>query len=167
MTDPTNPFRSKLDGSKKKEVVIKSFFAAWILIRVCLYPLHGLAVISCRMCMSSCQRIGVGLWTSGLYTIVVEKPLVISWSIDNLFRCGWKHSSRISYHGSMLLDIHLLSHERRACKMFWPRAMMDEPWMHGMQNVLTMHHDGWAMNAGHAEYFDHAPCMESSITHYW
>ena len=150
----------------KKEVVVKSFFFLqreyW----------SGCAYIHCigsswfrAECV--CQRIGVGLWTSGLYTVVVEKPLVISWSIDNLFRCGWKHSSRISYHGSMLLDIHLLSHERRACKMFWPRAMMDEPWMHGMQNVLTMHHDGWAMNAGHAEYFDHAPCMESSITHYW
>ena len=122
----------------KKEVVIKSFFFLqreyW----------SGCAYIHCigsswfrAECV--CQRIGEGLWASGLYTIVVEKPLVISWSIDNLFRCGWKHSSRISYHGSMLLDIHLLSHERRACKRFWPRAMMDEPW-----------------NARHAKCFDHA-----------
>ena len=149
----------------KKEVVIKSFFLQREYWSGCAY-IHCIGSSWFRAeCV--CQRIGVGLWTSGLYTIVVEKPLVISWSIDNLFRCGWKHSSRISYHGSMLLDIHLLSHERRACKMFWPRAMMDEPWMHGMQNVLTMHHDGWAMNAGHAEYFDHAPCMESSIIHYW
>ena len=121
----------------KKEVVVKSFFfAAWILIWVCLYPLHGLVVILCRMCMPTHWS---GVVDIGAIYCSDEKPLVISWSIDNLFRCGRKHSSRISYHGSMLLDIHLLSHERRACKMFWPRAMMDEPW-----------------NARHAKCFDHA-----------
>ena len=139
----------------KKEVVVKSFFLQREYWSGCAY-IHCIGSSWFRAeCV--CQRIGVGLWTSGLYTVVVEKPLVISWSIDNLFRCGWKHSSRIFImevccwtsiswamnEGHAKCFDHVpwwMSHECTACKMFWPCIMMDEPWMQGMQNILTMRH---------------------------